>query len=332
MAFIKLALLHSAAASLLQDFQAGPSPYVLDYIDKMNGDCTAAHCIDQLDRCSDGSDPECQNRLNCIREAGGVGDAGQCLKQMKWSQLDDTEVKVLDCAHSNKCMPDEFNMESSFLELLSKEKEKRGLAEEGKASSAMTSEEQEALHVVAAHLAYLQKTEEMVKRTQGMMEEVLQDKSMSLEDKIEALHMLTGHLSLLQDSAKKTMQGMGMDTQEFEEEERDEADEDDLEEKMQKGDGTKPKEKDTKTPEAKAAQAEEKPKAAAPEKAEKGAASKPSTKEDATSAKAKDKKPEAAAKPAKESESKKPETKKPEALVETEGKGETKMNMRTMDE
>merc|ERR1719353_2224398 len=113
----------------------------------------------------------------------------------------------------------------------------------------------------------------MVKRTQGMMEEVLQDKSMSLEDKIEALHMLTGHLSLLQDSAKKTMQGMGMDTQEFEE-------------KMQKGDGTKPKEKDTKTPEAKAAQAEEKPKAAAPEKAEKGAASKPSTKEDATSAKA----------------------------------------------
>jgi len=332
MAFIKLALLHSAVASLLQDFQAGPSPYVLDYIDKMNGDCTAAHCIDQLDRCSDGSDPECQNRLNCIREAGGVGDAGQCLKQMKWSQLDDTEVKVLDCAHSNKCMPDEFKLESSFLEVLSKEKEKRGFAEEGKASSAMTSEEQAALQVVAAHLVYLEKTEEMVKRTQGMMDEVLKDKSMSLEDKIESLHMLTGHLSLLQDSAKKTMQGMGMDTSDFETEEQDEAEEDDLEEKMQKGDETKPKEKDTKTPEAKAGQAEEKPKAAVPEKAEKGAASKPSTKEDATSAKAKDKKPEAAAKPAKESESKKPETKKPEALFETEGKGETKMNMRTMDE
>merc|ERR1719217_1155777 len=128
-------------------------------------------------------------------------------------------------------MPEEWHGQSSFLELLSKEKDERGLSA---SSSEMTSEEKAALQVVAAHLVYLEKTEEMVKRTQGMMDEVLKDKSMGLEEKIEALHMLTGHLSLLQESAKKTMQGMGMDTQEFEEEERDEADEDDLEEKMQK--------------------------------------------------------------------------------------------------
>merc|ERR1719213_978214 len=129
-------------------------------------------------------------------------------------------------------------MESSFLELLSKEKEKRGLAEEGKASSAMTSEEQEALHVVAAHLVYLEKTEEMVKRTQGMMDEVLKDNSMGLEEKIEALHMLTGHLSLLQESAKKTMEGMGMDTSDLEEEEQEEQEEDELEQKMHNDDNT----------------------------------------------------------------------------------------------
>merc|ERR1719161_1923890 len=153
---------------------------------------------------------------------------------MKWSQLDDTEVKVLDCAHSNKCMPDEWQGQSSFIELLANEKEQRGLSVES--SGAMTSEEKAALQVVAAHLVYLEKTEEMVKRTQGMMDEVLKDKSMGLEEKIQALHMLTGHLSLLQESAKKTMEGMGMDTSEFETEDQDEEEEDELEKKMHKDD------------------------------------------------------------------------------------------------
>merc|ERR1719217_945727 len=133
-------------------------------------------------------------------------------------------------------MPEEWHGQSSFLELLSKEKDERGLSVE---SSAMTAEEKAALQVVAAHLVYLQKTEEMVKRTQGMMEEVLQDKSMGLEDKIEALHMLTGHLSLLQDSAKKTMQGMGMDTSDFDTEEKEEKEEDELEEKLHQGEPPK---------------------------------------------------------------------------------------------
>merc|ERR1719217_1828753 len=126
-------------------------------------------------------------------------------------------------------MPEEWHGQSSFLELLSKEKDERGLSVE---SSAMTAEEKAALQVVAAHLVYLEKTEEMVKRTQGMMDEVLKDKSMGLEEKIEALHMLTGHLSLLQESAKKTMQGMGMDTADFDTEEHEEEEEDELEEKM----------------------------------------------------------------------------------------------------
>merc|ERR1719224_360609 len=104
---INLMLAHATFASLRRDVSFGESPYVLDYLDKMNGDCTSAHCIDQLDRCADGSDPECQTRLNCIRDAG-TNNAGQCLNQMKWSQLDDTEVKVLDCAHSNKCTPEEW--------------------------------------------------------------------------------------------------------------------------------------------------------------------------------------------------------------------------------
>ena len=56
MVMITLVLLHSAAASLMQDLQAGPSPYVLDYITKLNSDCTSAHCVDQLDSCSDGTD------------------------------------------------------------------------------------------------------------------------------------------------------------------------------------------------------------------------------------------------------------------------------------
>merc|ERR1719217_655786 len=126
-------------------------------------------------------------------------------------------------------MPEEWHGQSSFLELLSKEKDERGLSVE---SSAMTAEEKAALQVVAAHLVYLEKTEEMVKRTQGMMDEVLKDNSMGLEEKIEALHMLTGHLSLLQESAKKTMEGMGMDTSEFETEENEEKEEDELEAKM----------------------------------------------------------------------------------------------------
>ena len=57
------------------------------------------------------------------------------------------------------------------------------------------------LEVVAAHLVHLEKTEEMVKQTQGLMDEVLKDKSMSLKEKIEDLHMLTDHLSFLQESA-----------------------------------------------------------------------------------------------------------------------------------
>merc|ERR1719161_2220335 len=159
---------------------------------------------------------------------------------MKWSQLDDTEVKVLDCAHSNKCMPDEWQGQSSFIELLANEKEQRGLSVES--SSDLTSEEQAALQVVAAHLVYLEKTEEMVKRTQGMMDEVLKDKTMGLEEKIQALHMLTGHLTLLQESAKKTMEGMGMDTSEFDTEEKEEEEEDQLMAKMHKG-SAEPEEK-----------------------------------------------------------------------------------------
>merc|ERR1719331_1867255 len=113
--------------------------------------------------------------------------------------------------------------------------------EQDDASDVMTSEEQAALQVVAAHLVYLEKTEEMVKRTQGMMDEVLKDKSMGLEEKIEALHMLTGHLSLLQASAKKTMEGMGMDTSEFDTEEHEEEEEDELEKKMHKDDADEEK-------------------------------------------------------------------------------------------
>ena len=65
---------------------------------------------------------------------------------------------------------------------------------------------------MAAHLVYLDKTEAMVKRTQSMMAEVLQDERMSITHKIEALHMLAGHLATLQESAKKTLAGMGLDS------------------------------------------------------------------------------------------------------------------------
>jgi hypothetical protein len=321
MALITLALAHFAAASLLQNAHAGPSPYVLDYIDKMNGECTSSHCIDELDRCADGSDPECQNRLNCIRDAG-TSNAGSCLKQMKWSQLDDTEVKVLDCAHSNKCMPNEWQAQSSFLELLSKEKDERGLSAE--TSAAMTSEEKAALQVVAAHLVYLEKTEEMVKRTQGMMDEVLKDKSMGLEEKIEALHMLTGHLSLLQASAKKTMEGMGMDTSEFDTEEHEEEEEDELENKMHQAD--EEEEQDGK-PDAKAAKKAEVKKEA---KVEKKPAAKVEKKPEAKA----EKKPEAKVekKPTAKEVSKpapKPAAKKG-ALVEEDGKADP--HLRTMED
>merc|ERR1719405_130196 len=111
----------------------------------------------------------------------------------------------------------------------------------------MTEEEKAALQVVAAHLVYLEKTEEMVKRTQGMMDEVLKDKTMGLEEKIQALHMLTGHLTLLQESAKKTMEGMGMDTSEFDTEEKEEEEEDELAEKMRKTPGATGDKTDIKT-------------------------------------------------------------------------------------
>ena len=88
----------------------------------------------------------------------------------------------------------------------------RSLLETGEGKAQLTAEEQAALQIVAAHLVYLDKTEEMVKRTQSMMDEVLQDKRMSITDKIEALHMLAGHLAVLQESAKKTLAGMGLDS------------------------------------------------------------------------------------------------------------------------
>jgi len=346
MVMITLVLLHSAAASLMQDLQAGPSPYVLDYITKLNSDCTSAHCVDQLDSCSDGTDADCQKRLTCIRD-NGLEDAGECLKSMKWSQLDNTEVKLLDCAHSNKCLPSDAwtaSQASSFAEVLAKEKEGRGLAEEegkegGTATAAEQAAEQAALEVVAAHLVHLEKTEEMVKQTQGLMDEVLKDKSMSLKEKIEDLHMLTDHLSFLQESAKKAMQGMGLDTSDFDTEEQDEEEEEDhLEEKIHEDEGTE-----------EAEEAEGKPKKAE-KKAAKADASKPSAKKpEATAAKKPEsKKPEATAAKKPEATAKKPESKKPEAKAANaakkaekgatskpstkEGKSLAEMHMRTMED
>merc|ERR1719161_2108318 len=128
----------------------------------------------------------------------------------------------------------------------------------------MTSEEKAALQVVAAHLVYLEKTEEMVKRTQSMMDEVLKDKSMGLDEKIQALHMLTGHLTLLQESAKKTMEGMGMDTSEFDTEEKEEEEEDQLMAKMHKGSAEPDAKSEEKAPDDKAE--EQKPDEKAEEK------------------------------------------------------------------
>ena len=47
------------------------------------------------------------------------------------------------------------------------------LLETGEGKAQLTAEEQAALQIVAAHLVYLDKTEEMVKRTQSMMDEVI---------------------------------------------------------------------------------------------------------------------------------------------------------------
>merc|ERR1719160_617105 len=99
-----------------------------------------------------------------------------------------------------------------------------------------SAEEQAALQIVAAHLAYLDKCEEMVKRSEAMMDEVLHDRDMALSDKVEALDMLASHLSMLQESAKKTLAGMGLDTSDLDEEEDPEemeTEEDELEEKLQ---------------------------------------------------------------------------------------------------
>merc|ERR1719217_1314200 len=213
-------------------------------------------------------------------------------------------------------MPEEWHGQSSFLELLSKEKDERGLSVE---SSAMTAEEKAALQVVAAHLVYLEKTEEMVKRTQGMMDEVLKDNSMGLEEKIEALHMLTGHLSLLQESAKKTMEGMGMDTSEFETEENEEKEEDELEAKMHNEEPAdkKAEAKEEKKPEA------AKPDAKTPEKSD-AKAEKPDAKAAEAAAKPEDKAAKPDAKAPEKSDAK--AEKKPSALVEDDAK--TELNMR----
>merc|ERR550537_266948 len=88
------------------------SPYVLDYFDKLDADCTRESCVPQLTACADGSDKDCLQRVECLHEASGEEGYSSCLRdkdqhRMTWSELDNTEVKVLDCAHPNKCMPDE---------------------------------------------------------------------------------------------------------------------------------------------------------------------------------------------------------------------------------
>ena len=122
-----------AAATLRQP----ESPNVVDYLDKLDVSCTRDNCVKQLTPCADGADKDCLARVECLDQEKRVDADSPCLmdddhQEMKWTELDDTEVQILDCAHSHKCMPDEWEAKSSFLEMLSTEMTRRGLDEQAR--------------------------------------------------------------------------------------------------------------------------------------------------------------------------------------------------------
>ena len=84
-----------AAATLRQP----QSPYVIDYIDKIDVTCTRDNCVKQLTPCADGADKYCLARVECLSQAKSEDAYGPCLmdadhKEMKWTELDDAEVQV----------------------------------------------------------------------------------------------------------------------------------------------------------------------------------------------------------------------------------------------
>lgn len=198
------------------------SPFVVDYLDKMDSQCTAEACTKQLTPCADGTDQDCMRRIECLTSAKSEDVFSGCLidkdkQKMTWTELDDTEVKVLDCAHTAKCMPDEWDAKTSFLEMLAVEKSRRGL-DAKVPESFLELGEDAAAAAAATGAAYLDKAEQLVQKTQQMIEMVLLNPKIGLSEKMETLRRLTGHLNSLQDGARKTMQSMGFDTGEIEKE------------------------------------------------------------------------------------------------------------------
>ena len=102
------------------------SPLVDDFVDGFKAECTAQKCGAELEQC-DGPGSDCAKRANCVKQEGAMQP---CFNNVHWSDLDDTEVKVFDCAHKHGCMPHEYSPDgdaSSFLQILESEKKRRGL-------------------------------------------------------------------------------------------------------------------------------------------------------------------------------------------------------------
>lgn len=206
-------LLSVAAAALHK-----PSPYVADDLGGIDALCVENNCGTQLATCMDGrgeGGKVCETRIKCIfndvSDAAQLSAAAPCFEKEKWSDLNNDELQIFDCAKDQRCMADPSGA-SSFLQ---EEMKSRNLTTHGEKMSMiqLQADMEDKMHghmidaahgmmLMKAHMMYMSAAEKAVKETTSLIQEVMQDHDLDETDKLDSLHQLAAHLTDIQNGVQ----------------------------------------------------------------------------------------------------------------------------------
>jgi len=201
MLFISIAALCAATTISAED----TVPTVASVLTSINVGCIHSKCMDAIESCEHGS--ACEKKLQCIQGEPDLADAVGCFKDVKWPQMDNGLIKILDCGQHQQCMP----MTDLGLSFLETEMESRNMPSMAQKASLMQIQEavEAKLHghmtaaansmmMMKAHLMYMEAAGKAVKETTSLIQEVASDTTLAPEEKLQALDHLASHLSQIQ--------------------------------------------------------------------------------------------------------------------------------------
>lgn len=202
--------------ALVSVVAASPNDLVSLGLKNLDPDCVKDNCKEPMSACKNGigkGGKDCSQRLSCSMNRD---DFENCFTGLKWSDLENDEVKIFDCAKHSECM----DVKTPGMSLLELQVHERGLVSakqhaedmarvneleemvEGLKKKAIASAQAE-----AAQKAMVEKAAEMIAENRAMLKKVSEDKDIDPKSKLEMMNTLQKDLANIKTKIASGMEG-----------------------------------------------------------------------------------------------------------------------------